>query len=243
VAGWRRTDAHRVYSDLMRDGFEPTALIDIAPACRVLYIVIPKAASSTIKAVLATTNGRENLSLREIHKRRVSKLKGPEAFSPASLHEIATSPEWFRFSFVRNPYARLVSCFADKFSGRVMSRNDGYADQLLSYRPQYEGKAITFLEFAEFACETAKHRINTHWNLQSDILAMPGISLDFIGKVESFDEDFPPIAERLGLPTKAGVHVNRSERSDWIDYYTPTLATMVQRAYQEDFDRFGYAYR
>lgn len=227
----------------MRDGFEPTALIDIAPACRALYIVVPKAASSTIKAMLAMTNGRHNLSLREIHKRRVSKLKGPEAFSPASLHEIATSPEWFRFSFVRNPYARLGSCFADKFSGRVMSRNDAYADQLLRYRPQYEGRIITFPEFAEFACETAKHRINTHWNLQSDILAMPGISLDFIGKVETFDEDFPAIVERLNLCAQAGVRVNESNRNDWTDYYTPTLTAMVQRAYRDDFDRFGYAYR
>jgi hypothetical protein len=70
------------------------------------------------------------------------------------------------------------------------------------------------------------------------------IELNFIGKVEAFRSDFARALDHLGVGDAvrkdAAVPANASAHDVWSDYYTAELADRIYRAYECDFDRFGY---
>jgi hypothetical protein len=86
--------------------------------------------------------------------------------------------------------------------------------------------------------------VNIHWQLQDDILSMPGLSLDFVGKVEHFATDFVRVLDHARAPEEvrrlATAPQNVSRRGLSRDYLTPDLAERIYRAYERDFDRFEY---
>ena len=73
---------------------------------------------------------------------------------------------------------------------------------------------------------------------------MPGIELGLIGKVETFDADFARVLDYLHasdeIRREAAIAINESHHDDWPAYYTRELADRIYRAYERDFDRFGY---
>ena len=74
---------------------------------------------------------------------------------------------------------------------------------------------------------------------------MPGIKLDFIGKLESFSSDFVRVLDHLSAddPIRREAMssvLNKSQHASLLDYYTPEIADRIYNAYECDFDRFGY---
>ncbi len=177
---------------------------------------------------------------------------GPRNITIDTLFRLATNPDVLRFSFVRNPYARLVSAWADKYQNKPLVAGDSFVELYLTHlaavddallRDQHE--TLSFPQFVEFAAATADRRIDAHWHLQDDLLDMPGIKLDLIGKVETFPGDFSCVLDHARATDQIrqaiGLHLNPSRHNPWQEYYTDALAARVYRAYERDFDRFGYA--
>jgi hypothetical protein len=169
----------------------------------------------------------------------------------SSFFRLATSPQTLRFSFVRNPYARVVSCWAEKFRDRPLAGGDPSIKVYLASRheadvglPAGRDRTLSFPEFATYATSMAWRRRDPHIQAQADILSMPGITLDLIGKVESFLGDFAQVLDHLraddSVRREAIVLLNKSDHAHWSDYYTPELADRIYRAYEPDFDLFGY---
>jgi hypothetical protein len=190
-------NASAFYAQLVLMGYDANALVDVLPKSRLIYVCIPKCASTTIKATLSALSGREPLSFEELHKRRYSGLKSPYQVGPSTLCSLAHDAGTLRFSFVRNPYARLVSAWADKYKNKPLVGGDSFVDKYLNYRkstdpalPEGAGVTLSFPDFVRFTTATADRRLDAHWQLQDDLLDMPGIKLDFIGKVESFSADY-----------------------------------------------------
>jgi hypothetical protein len=50
--------AHAFYMKLMEDGYQPNVLIDVLPDERIVYVCVPKCASSRIKKTLSALLGR-----------------------------------------------------------------------------------------------------------------------------------------------------------------------------------------
>jgi hypothetical protein len=82
---------------------------------RLIYISVPKCALTTIKSPL----GALELGLApppdKVHTRRYSGLKSPTQVGLSAFRRLANSAATLQFAFVRNPDARLVSAWADKF--------------------------------------------------------------------------------------------------------------------------------
>jgi Sulfotransferase family len=244
-------EASDFYSDLESGGFAADSLIDVLPEHRLIYICVPKCASTTIKMALSRLGGRSPASSAQLHKRRYSGLNSPVRAGLTTFHRLATSPGTLRFSFVRNPYARLVSAWADKFQNKPLIPGDSFIDQYLTHRsaidpllPEGSDCTLSFDQFARFACATADRRVDPHWHLQSDLISMPGVTLDFVGKVESFDKDFTRVLDHVGaddqLRRASDIRLNPSQHRPWQSYYSGDLADAVYRAYERDFDRFDY---
>jgi hypothetical protein len=251
LAGFRNPAAVEFYKNLMTNGYEADSLLNILPRQKLIYIGVPKAASTRIRRTLAIVDGRFMRTLKPSRRSMHRGPYGPRNITIETLFRLATKPDVLRFSFVRNPYARVVSCWADKFAGKPLVRGDVFIDSYLARRHEIDAdlpagadRTLSFTEFAAFAAATAKVRHDIHMQAQDDILSMPGINLDMIGRVETFDADFARVLDYVNagndIRREAGVAINESHHNDWPTYYTPELADRIHRAYECDFDRFGY---
>jgi hypothetical protein len=252
MAGFVDPVAVDFYKQLREGGYFPDLLVNVVPKHDIIYISVPKAASTRIRLTLAKVSGRHMRSLAAHRRAKYRGPYGPRSMTVGAFHRLATSPETLRFSFVRNPYARAVSCWADKFRGKRLLRGDVFVNYYLTHRHEVDAalpaggdRTLSFADFVIFAAAMSKRRCDIHIQTQDDILSMPGIKLDFVGKVESFREDFVRVLDHIAasdaVRREAAIPVNESHCDDWPGYYTDELADLIYRAYECDFDRFGYA--
>ena len=243
--------AQAFYTTLIEGGYDPNVLIDVLPDQRIVYVCVPKCASARIKKTLSALLGRYIQSSEEAYTRQQSGLRNPKGVGVSAFWRVATDPGALRFSFVRNPYARLVSLWAHQFRNKPLvpglsSINSylascGRVDPSL---PKGAHRVISFGEFVTFVTATANDCIDAHWTQQVAIIDMPGITLDFVGKVETFAHDFGRVLDHVDasplLRAQAVLPFNTSDHEAWPNYYTARLANAVYRAYELDFDRFQY---
>jgi hypothetical protein len=188
---------------------------------RLIYVRVPKCANTAIAA--AFPGGR----VARVPARRLA-------------DDLA---DWLKFSFVRNPYARLVSTYCDKIhpaSSTPGKLIDGVHHRFVSMGlPVYAG--MPFEEFVEVVCElddasTEKHLKSQSWHLYRDGRCI----VDEIGRVESIGQHWPRLAERVGRPPRLR-HLNPSRRRHLACYYSSaTVRRRVADRYRMDFENFGY---
>lgn len=250
-AGFIDPAAAAFCSNLMAKAYHPQELLKILPQHKLIYLSVPKSASTRIRRTMAKVDGRFTRSLKSDRRSKYRGPCGPRNMTAGAFFRLAIDAETLRFSFVRNPYARAVSCWSDKFAGKPLIRGKPYIDAYLAVRshidpalPAGADRALSFAEFTVFAEAAAKSRLDIHLQAQDDLLTVPGISLDLIGKVETFDADFSRVLDHLNaseaVRRDATIPINESHHDDWTNYYTPELADRIYRAYECDFDRFGY---
>lgn len=239
------------YKQVLESAYKPNELIDVLFEQRILYIAVPKAACSRIRATLSAIIGRDAISPGKIHNRRVSGLRAPR-HGLVNFYEIGNDPRALRFSFVRNPYDRILSCWADQYRGKPLIPGDRYIDMYLNLKQQFDNalpegadQTLPFADFARLVSANADRRVDMHWQLQSDILDVPGLTLNYIGKIEKFDTDFTRVLDHAGVHNELRqlanqpIHSSRHRRT--ADYFTDPLAARVYRAYERDFDTFGFS--
>lgn len=260
ILNWRNPDALAFYKTALAHGYLPNNLIDVVTDLDIVYIANPKAACTRIRATLASFLGRDVMSgwsadkNWQVHKRSNSGLKAPRHNIPA-FYRLAKSLSTLRFSFVRNPYDRMVSCWVDQYRGKpLMTGRDVYINTYLENRkdvntnlPVGPTETLSFSQFVEFALATdgiAKPAVAMHWHPQTKILHVPGMDLNFVGKIENFTTDFDRVLDFLHASDEARAKLvepfHYSKRKPVWDYLTTPLAQRIYSAYEEDFDRFGY---
>ncbi len=197
----------------------------------VAYLSNPKAACSSISASMLR---REDI---------------PDDYSvfvlrrPYCSEDPVTEEGWFTFTFVRNPFVRLVSCYESKFHTDQKTNRRAMERRALDFDHYLRGYLKRDQGFAEFVDQV----VSIPWRLDNKhfcsqyhrIIGKDGKPMvDFIGKVEHLGEDYEPIREKYDFaPLKV---YNKSEHGDWRDYYTTALAKKVYRKYKKDVQYFGY---
>lgn len=239
------------YRSMVSGGYEPDGLIKVLPRHKLIYVANPKVASTRIRMTLARVDGRFSRSLKRGKRATYRGPYGPRNMRIGSFYKIATDPATLRFSFVRNPYARIVSCWADKFANKPLVPGDNFIDAYLAIRrdidpvlPAGADCCMSFSDFVTYAAAVAQARKDIHLQVQQDIVTIPGIKLDFVGKVESFESDFTLVLDHLKAADdarrEAQTPANESNHDKWPNYYTRDLADRIYRAYEQDFDQFCY---
>jgi hypothetical protein len=187
---------------------------------RCIFVHIPKCAGiSVVKSLFGDFDcGHTNLRRYQI------------MFAPAEFKS------YFKFTFVRNPFDRLVSAFLFLKQGGVNEKDKRWAEKNLS---QYD----TFDAFARAGLHRRNIRRALHFRPQAEFICVrpnrPG--LDFIGYYENLPADFAFISRQLGIhATLAEANRNASREKDYRQYYTEESRKMVADFYAADLRILGY---
>jgi len=134
---------------------------------------------------------------------------------------------YFKFTFVRNPWDRMVS------NWKMFTTRPFRIGQLHSMTRE---NLSSFNDFVAFA---AQHK-NHHWQPQS--LFLPDRP-DFVGKLETFEQDFETLCRKIGIDADTIPHENPCrERHAYTTYYTDELMAVVAGMYADDISMFGYEF-
>lgn len=211
---------------------------------RFVYAVTPKVACTSVKTALLPLFDKDPAEAGErgqAHKMlaRAGAIVNGEQFMARLENRYR---EYFKFSFVRNPYDRLVSCYYSKINPRIVGI-DQEPHAGVALRP-----GMSFREFTEAVCMIPDEKSNVHFRSQHltlyDYGADGGSLVDFIGRFENMEEDFSQVAQRLGVDPNLP-HSNpskRREQRDYRGYYDEKLARMVGERYRADCELFGYSF-
>lgn len=187
-----------------------------------LFIHVPKAAGTSVGHYLYGCRTGDHMTLLDY---RTALPK--DVFNTA-----------FKFTFVRNPWDRLVSAYFYLKDGQ-RSRFD---------QQQAQGSVLQHDSFEDFVTEFVAHKdLNAfvHLKEQHLFLRLPGrgLGVDFVGRFERLNADFDTIAKRLGKDVVLE-HRNASilRKADYRDVYTPLMVDVVAKAYAKDIAYFDYTF-
>jgi len=194
-----------------------------------VYIPIAKVANSSIKASMCE-----------------QKLDGVKEYY--QIHSLVTkankldeeTEKYYKFSFVRNPYDRLVSCYVNKYiedKKYLETKGHLYMD---SYLFGYIRRPKDFSDFIRKICKIPTWLEDQHFQKQYNLLydKSGNCLADYVGKYENILEDFEILKEKFDLDPLP--HYNQTSKGNWMDYYTLETAELVYKKYYKDFQTFGY---
>ena len=228
----------------------------ISPTHNYFCMAIPKSACSKTKLVLQQLEGLpvppDPLQIHFRNTPGFSFVPSIADFDTSDAAAILTSPEWFRFAFVRNPYSRLFYAY----KSQVMDLSSPYVSFRESIRqhagypsqpdsgPSSALGMVGFADFVRYIAEQDDDHRDGHWKSQSATMCLDLIRYDFVGQVETFVEDFTSLLRRFDAPTELvaslSERVNTTIKLPLAAAYNKDLADLVHGIYVHDFETFGY---
>lgn len=221
-----------------------------------IFVHIPKTAGRSVEMFFMNKLGLN----RELEADRQELLiidnddpaKGTEKLSHLSATEYVqcgyVTPkefsDFYKFSFVRNPWARLVS----EYRYRNFLSHKSFKDFVMNKLPP-PGR-------------DDKYR---HVMPQSEMLYDDDgqLLVDFVGKFESLQKDFDQVCQHLGFDDSALPHVNSSDKKSrelrrrarnflrrngesdlhsYVDFYDDESREFVSQLYRADIQNFDYSF-
>lgn len=145
--------------------------------------------------------------------------------------------EYFKFTFVRNPWDRVVSAYFFLKQGGMTELDRRFAERHLSPYSDFDS-------FVREGLGSGPVRGFFHFRSQLEYLKdrRGGIPIDFIGYFENIQEDFAGIAHRLGVEAELKKENVTHKRKPYTEYYTPETIEIVGNLYREDIEALGYTF-
>jgi hypothetical protein len=152
------------------------------------------------------------------------------------------------FAFVRNPFDRLVSWWADiKNSEKDLPGEDALplAHEPNVLRLDVLKNCTSFEDFILYAPSRCSHEIAPWFSRnQLDWLSDRGnnILVKRIGRFENFQEEFLAILRWLNIENSELPYENKVEHKHYRDHYSSRMQKEVTQRFQRDLIYFGYQF-
>ncbi len=204
-----------------------------------VFIANQKTASSAIRSSLdeySDINGISDLDSPYYYHTTASKLK--KHFDEQNWNW----NEYFKFSFVRNPWDLAVSHF---FYRNKMLKNtitnsennwlggffqDAYVSVgFIEWLHKIQGK-LTFIN----------GKVSTQVDMMYD--ESGNCLLDFVGKFENIESDFKFVCDSVGLHDCELGFKNKTHHTHYSEYYDNETEKLIYDLYKADVDEFGYTF-
>lgn len=183
-------------------------LITFCPKQKFLYYHVPKAATRTIRQHLAQCGDKLDMV----------------------TYPLLPRNDYFKFSFVRNPWRRLLSCWKNK----IMQGN------FLQVSDDEHKKMHDFSYFVDYVASLNITKCNPHIREQSSIIDLSRV--DFIGRIENMEKDLKTVMTKLNIPFEDMKHVGATPPRPLSEMYNDMLAEKVYKIYERDITIFGYEF-
>lgn len=169
--------------------------------------------------------------------------------------------KYTKFLFVRDPFVRLISAYRNKFEqsneqfyrrfGQIILRRfanqptpPAHADEAFS-----QGIHPTFAQFVHYLLDPQTEKdmpFNEHWRQVYRLCHPCQIQYDFVGHLETADEDAEHLLRLLRVdnvvefPVTPRNITNSSWEADWFRTVPIEARRKLYKLYEPDFRLFGY---
>lgn len=203
---------------------------------KIIFIHIPKAGGSSIEKALGLY-GADNRGNNAPDPDILYGVENGRALQHLTALEIKSRippdiwEKYFKFSFVRNPFARLVSEYS--WRSEKLKKN--------------KLPDISFSEFIDQFLLPAmdgadKDVLADHFKPQTEfIFNRNNLLVDFVGRLENFSEDFQILCGKIGIKIRPP-HINKTKHRDYREYYDPETRKSVSKIYQKDLEKLNYSF-
>ena len=188
-----------------------------------VFIHIPKCAGTSVARYLNIDDSYYSLE----HEKINNVLYTPQHYTYKILNKKINLKDYFTFSFVRNPYNRVISDF---FWLQDIGKLDKTTDK----------KNFDEWFFKYYSVIDIDHKLPQN-NYICDIDG--NILVDYVGRVESFNEDFNTILNFIKQPKpNSPLKKNNHSKTDEFKcmFLTSDVIDKINEIYNKDFKLFGY---
>ena len=200
----------------------------VSDSRKLVFVHIQKTGGSTVHRLLEANVPDLNI------------IKPTHQFAIQGIKELEGWDEYYKFAFVRNPWDRLVSWYSMVTKFKKWNKYPLW---------QYvRDNSSTFEEFIYNCTDEVEIREGVHYSFaynQLDYVTDKNGNLlvDFIGRLENFDEDVREAFSRIGIELKTIPHKNRSRHKHYSEFYTPETEMIVRERFKKDIEYFGYQFQ
>ncbi|GAA6160584.1 hypothetical protein NBRC116589_27580 [Ruegeria sp. HU-ET01832] len=186
------------------------------PKRKIVFLSCSKNASSKIKLELyKIENGVYPPEQFSPHNRRAMGFQSPLDIGRKKFFKHIFDPEVTKFTVLRDPWSRIVSCYNSRVSDYLMEQYDSinYArnEWIVNRQKIIEAtkgtrhselgvitQEITFDQFIGFVISQNDYEMDRHWYHQYKAVFVDHIPFDIIGTVEHLNASLQRLAEKVG---------------------------------------------
>ncbi len=209
---------------------------------KAIFFPIPKNACSSIKSrLIAFVILKKNINF---SAGKLSVHDFPFPYTKRSLLN-RDYKDYFKFALVRNPWARLVSCYKNKIQNVSPNFSINGISKIFH---RYKGlfwKGMSFEAFVESICSIPDLDADKHFQSQLFQLTNDSCELlvNYIGRLERLDIAHQDIFENTGVSFLNLPCNNQSNKGKhYTDYYDEVLIEKVRNRYAADIEFFEYEF-
>ena len=194
-----------------------------------IFIATPKTGSTSIRSMLDEFSDIKSEG-EGIYQHHTTYAQALKRFDYAK--------DYTCFAFVRNPWDRWLSLWY--YIQRQAKIGKG------KYSVKCKGLLKKHSNFKEYVmnitAEKNKDPMSAHncfkW-ISSD---GEHVDIDYVGKMETMQEDFDTICDKIGIPRQTLLHKNATTHKHYTKYYDDEMIDTIAQKCEKDIEHFGYKF-
>jgi hypothetical protein len=228
-----------------------------SPHHRLFYVATPKVACTSLKwwfaELLGVRDAIEQSSISNesdpelvIHDTLVHVAREYTGSNETGLIEALSSPDYFRFCVVRNPYTRIFSAWQSKWLLHEPLQANAYVDaedkRTIESAADIRHAFEAFLQVLATVDDPSSYDV--HVAPQVDLLDPEQISYQIIAHIENSSELVQALKSQVGhgiCDPFSGVRANVSLLPYSAAWISEEAAELIRMIYALDFEVFGYS--
>ncbi|WP_019038852.1 sulfotransferase family 2 domain-containing protein [Psychroflexus tropicus] len=148
-----------------------------------------------------------------------------------------TVSKYYKFSFVRNPWDRLVSTYFFLINGGLTNRDKKWTEEHISDYKDFTDFVLNWVQIEQVNTSLhfqEQHRFLTNHKGELDV--------DFLGRFETLDQDFQKVCQHLQLDRSLRKTNSSKRKNDYRSYYNDETKAVVENVYAKDIQLFNYSF-